>query len=148
MVLLIQRTEGALLCVVDDNGQRSDVGQIHGGIVVYIGFAVGDDEGQFDKWTDKLINIRIFEDGSGKMNRSVRDTAQGIMVIPNFTLAGNMKKGNRPSFDSAMAPSEAHDLFIKFVKMLRHKYPEVVSGIFGADMRIEQKNSGPVNIIL
>jgi D-tyrosyl-tRNA(Tyr) deacylase len=147
VIILTQRTEGASLDIVA-NGVRQHVGSIAHGLVVYVGFEKTDCEIDYTKYAEKMLNLRIFEDDAGKMNRSVRDINAGIMVIPNFTLAGNAEKGNRPSFDGAMVPAEAKTCFDRYCAAVQSAHHTVICGLFGADMRIAQKNDGPINIIL
>lgn len=146
MTILVQRVENASLSIVEDI-ERKFIGDISTGLVVYIGFAEGDTDQDFDKYATKLVNLRIFEDEQGKMNKAVADCDHGIMLIPNFTLCAKTKKGNRPSFDSAMPPQQANEMFDTFLETLQSKCDKVVGGIFGADMRINQSNQGPINII-
>lgn len=146
MVILVQRVEEASLSIVE-NDQKKFIGDINTGLVVYIGFAKDDTDKDFDKYASKLVNLRIFEDDQGKMNKAVADNDHGIMLIPNFTLSACTKKGNRPSFDNAMRPEQAKEMFEKFLETLKSKNKNVVGGIFGADMRINQSNLGPINII-
>lgn len=147
MVILAQRVENAELSIIEQN-RKKFIGDIGKGLVVYIGFSRKDTEANFEKYAEKIVNLRIFSDKQGKMNQSVADKNLGIMIIPNFTLSACTKKGNRPSFDNAMRPEPARALFNKFVEVLKTKNSKVVSGIFGADMRIGQMNHGPINIIL
>lgn len=147
MKILCQRVESAALVIVE-NGAKKNIGEIATGLVVYVGFAVGDLADDFDKYSSKIVNLRIFEDDAGKMNKSVGDNGYGIMLIPNFTLVATTKKGNRPSFDCAMSPQEAKEMFCMFADCLQKKCKNVVLGVFGADMRINQNNLGPINIIL
>lgn len=147
MILLAQRTEGASLDVAE-NGIRRHIGSIPHGLVVYVGFEKTDSEIDYVKYAEKMLNLRVFEDDAGKMNRSVRDINAGIMVIPNFTLAGSAEKGNRPSFDGAMVPADAKICFDRFCAAVQSAHGTVICGVFGADMRIAQQNDGPINIIL
>jgi D-tyrosyl-tRNA(Tyr) deacylase len=147
MILLAQRTEGATLDIVAD-GVRTHVGRIAAGLVVYVGFEKIDADIDYAKYAEKMLNLRIFEDDAGKMNRSLRDISAGIMIIPNFTLAADASKGNRPSFDDAMPPIEARLCFESFYNAVNTAHSMVVCGIFGADMRITQHNNGPINMIL
>lgn len=146
MVILVQRVEEASLSIVEEQ-EKQFIGAINTGLVVYVGFAKGDTDEEFDKYASKIVNLRIFEDDQGKMNKAVADHGYDIMLIPNFTLCARTKKGNRPSFDSAMPPEQATEMFEKFLKILKSKNGKVVGGIFGADMRINQSNLGPINII-
>lgn len=147
MIILAQRTEGATLDIVE-GGVRKHIGRIAAGLVVYVGFEKIDADIEYGKYAEKMLNLRIFEDDAGKMNRSLRDITAGIMIIPNFTLAADASKGNRPSFDDAMPPGDARLCFESFCSAVNTAHSTVVCGVFGADMRIAQHNNGPINIIL
>ena len=147
MIILSQRVEGASLKIYE-NESLEFIGDMKDGLVVYVGFEQGDSCDDFDKYTSKIVNLRCFGDAEGKMNKSIIDNGYSIMIIPNFTLAGSCKKGNRPSFNNALAPEQAKVMFLDFVNQLSLKCKHTVSGIFGADMRIEQHNLGPVNLLI
>jgi D-tyrosyl-tRNA(Tyr) deacylase len=147
MKLLVQRVTSARL-EVEQDGQRVNVGTIGPGLVVYTGIEKGDASVVVETLAAKLTTLRIFEDEQGKMNRSVVDIGGSVMVIPNFTLAGNTRKGTRPSFDNAMAPAQARPMFEMFVRLVAGSGRPVVPGVFGASMFINQENAGPVSILI
>ena len=122
-------------------------GSIDHGFVVLVGFTDGDDESIIDKMINKIVNLRIFEDENEKMNLSILDTNGSILSISQFTLYANCKEGRRPSFTSAMNPNDATKLYDIFNKKLSEFVP-VETGIFGADMKVEIYNDGPVTIVL
>ena len=122
-------------------------GEIDNGFVLLSGFKPGDNEPIVDKMIDKIVNLRVFEDENEKMNLSLLDTNGSILNISQFTLYADTKKGRRPSFINAMAPGEAEILY----KYMNQKLSEIVhteTGIFGADMKVEIYNDGPVTIVL
>ena len=122
-------------------------GSINKGYVLLVGFTHGDTTDIVDKMINKILNLRIFEDENDKMNLSIKDINGSILSISQFTLYADSKKGNRPSFINAMKPDEASKLYDYFNQDLS-KYIEVNTGIFGADMKVEIYNDGPVTIIL
>ena len=122
-------------------------GSIDHGFVVLVGFTDGDDESIIDKMINKIVNLRIFEDENEKMNLSILDTGGSILSISQFTLYANAKEGRRPSFVEAMNPTDASNLYDIFNKKLSD-IVHVETGIFGADMKVEIYNDGPVTIIL
>jgi len=123
-------------------------GQCQDGLLVYVGIFVGDEAADAEKLADKIAGLRIFSDECGKMNHNVRDARGGILVIPNFTLAADTRKGRRPSFDSAARPGEAYMLFDAFAAALKGHGCQVETGRFGAHMIIDSQANGPVNVIL
>ena len=122
-------------------------GEIDHGYVVLVGFTEGDNEAIIDKMVNKIVNLRIFEDDQGKINLSILDVNGSILSISQFTLYANCKEGRRPSFVSAMNPNDATKLYDIFNKKLSEFVP-VETGIFGADMKVEIYNDGPVTIVL
>ena len=122
-------------------------GEIDHGYVVLVGFTEGDNEAIIDKMVNKIVNLRIFEDDQGKMNLSILDVNGSILSISQFTLYANCKEGRRPSFTEALNPTEATKLYDIFNEKLR-EYVIVETGIFGADMKVEIYNDGPVTIVL
>lgn len=125
------------------------LGRIGQGLLVLLG-VTHDDGVQDARWmAEKILRLRIFEDGAGKMNRSVEDVGGGILVVSQFTLYGDARKGNRPGFDAAAAPSLAEPLYDEVVRSLRAMTSlPVETGRFGADMAVELLNDGPVTILL
>jgi D-tyrosyl-tRNA(Tyr) deacylase len=124
------------------------VGQIGKGMVLLVGATVGDGEKEVVYLADKCANLRIFEDAQGKMNLSVLEVGGEILVISQFTLYGDTKKGRRPSFTEAMEPKEAEKLYLMFIDYLKEKGLRVEQGIFGAKMLVKIFNDGPVTFIL
>ena len=122
-------------------------GEIDHGYVVLVGFTEGDNEAIIDKMVNKIVNLRIFEDDQGKINLSILDVNGSILSISQFTLYANCKEGRRPSFTEALNPAEATKLYDIFNEKLR-EYVIVETGIFGADMKVEIYNDGPVTIVL
>lgn len=123
-------------------------GEIDNGLVIFVGFTNGDNEEIINKMIDKIINLRIFEDEKGLMNLSLLDINGSILSISQFTLYADAKKGRRPSFINALEPNESSKLYDIFNKKLKEKNIKVETGIFGADMKVEIFNDGPVTIML
>ena len=142
MKFVAQRVASAALCV---SGEL--VSEIGRGLVVYLGVKAGDNEKQAEKAMEKVALLRVFEDEAGKMNLSVRDVQGEVLLVSQFTLYGDARKGNRPSFSEAERPERADALYEHAVSYLRSLGVPVKTGVFGADMQIEQHNDGPVTII-
>ena len=142
MKFVAQRVASAALCV---SGEL--VSEIGRGLVVYLGVKAGDNEKQAEKAMEKVVLLRVFEDEAGKMNLSVRDVQGEVLLVSQFTLYGDAKKGNRPSFSEAERPERADALYEHAVSYLRSLGVPVKTGVFGADMQISQHNDGPVTII-
>ncbi len=143
MKLIIQRTDSVELFI--GNTLKSKTGK---GLMVLFGTKTGDTEKPILKIADKLINLRIFEDDNGKMNRSILDIKGEIMVVSQFTLYADLKKGRRPSFNAALEPMEAERLYLLFIDVLKKSGLNIQTGEFGAKMNIKFNNDGPVTIIL
>ena len=143
MKALLQRVAEAR---VDIAGRT--VGAIGPGLLVLLCAERGDGEAQADRMLAKILKLRIFSDEAGKMNRSVQDTAGGLLVVSQFTLAADASGGNRPSFTQAAPPDEGRRLYEYFVAQARVAHPEVATGEFGADMQVRLVNDGPVTIAL
>ena len=143
MKTVIQRITSASVTV-----EGRIVGEAGRGILVLLGVEKGDAEARADWLAEKIINLRIFEDEAGKMNLSLRDVNGSLLVVSQFTLAGNCDKGRRPSFDSAAAPEEGRRLYEYFVEALKRLGAPVATGIFQADMQVSLVNDGPVTFIL
>lgn len=124
------------------------VGEIARGLVVLLGVGRDDDERDTTYLVDKVAGLRIFEDDAGKMNRSVGEIAGGVLVISQFTLYGDCRKGRRPGFSSAAPPELANRLYLGFVARLRAHNIPVATGIFQADMQVELTNDGPVTLLV
>lgn len=124
------------------------ISSIDFGLTVFLGVKQGDSEAQVEKIAYKIANLRIFEDGAGKMNLSVKDVGGEILLVSQFTLYGDCSHGNRPSFSTAEEPVRAKALYELCAEKLKGYGLPVKTGVFGADMKIEQFNDGPVSIIL
>jgi len=123
-------------------------GEIGPGLVVLLGVQVGDVDADADALAEKVLNLRIFPDEAGHMNRSVLETRGGLLVVSQFTLLGDARKGRRPSFIDAARPEEADRLYLRFVERLRLSKLAVATGVFRADMDVALVNQGPVTILL
>ena len=143
MKAVIQRVTSA--SVVVDGRTAAEIGQ---GILVLLGVEKGDAEAQADWLAEKITGLRIFSDEAGKMNRSVQDCGGSLLVVSQFTLAGNCAKGKRPSFDTAAPPEEGKRLYDHFVQAARRAGLPVETGSFQADMQVSLVNDGPVTFIL
>ena len=143
MKAVIQRVTSASVTV-----EGRIVGRIGQGLLVLLGVEKGDAEAQADWLVEKIAGLRIFCDDGGKMNLSVRDIGGALLVVSQFTLAGNCAKGKRPSFDTAAAPADGQRLYEYFLEAARLLGLPVESGIFQADMRVALVNDGPVTFIL
>ena len=126
----------------------SVIGQIGQGFLILLGVTHEDTEAQAVKLADKLMGLRIFEDENGKMNRSLEDVGGQVLVVSQFTLYGNCKKGRRPEFLAATRPEIAIPLYEKFIALCRDKGFSVETGEFGAEMLVESVNDGPVTLIV
>ncbi len=126
----------------------SVIGQIGQGSLILLGVTHEDTEAQAVKLADKLMGLRIFEDENGKMNRSLEDVGGQVLVVSQFTLYGNCKKGRRPEFLAAARPEIAIPLYEKFIALCRDKGFSVETGEFGAEMLVESVNDGPVTLIV
>lgn len=124
------------------------VGEIGPGLCVLLGVARDDDEAAADRLAERLARLRIFENEDGKFDRSLIDTGGAALVVSNFTLLGDTAKGNRPSFSEAAEPAAADALYETFCSSLRALSVDVETGVFGARMRLELANDGPVTIVL
>jgi len=124
------------------------VGAVGKGLVVLLGVARGDVEGDARALADKVAALRVFEDAAGKMNLALAEVAGGVLVVSQFTLLGDARKGNRPSFIDAAGPEEGNALYRRFCDLLREKGLPVATGVFRAMMEVELTNAGPVTILL
>jgi D-tyrosyl-tRNA(Tyr) deacylase len=124
------------------------VGRIGPGLLVLLGIARSDEEKDADYLADKAVHLRIFEDGNGKMNRSLLETGGEVLVVSQFTLLGDCRKGRRPSFVEAAPPERAEQLYEYFVDQLKMKGITVATGRFQAMMAVSLINDGPVTLIL
>jgi D-tyrosyl-tRNA(Tyr) deacylase len=143
MLAVIQRVTAAEVRIDD-----KIVGQIGPGLLVLLGVSRSDDEKDADYLSDKIVHLRILEDEEGKMNRSLIETGGEIMVVSQFTLLGDCRKGRRPSFVEAAPAKTAEGLYEYFVGQLRSKGTPVATGRFQAKMAVSLVNNGPVTLIL
>jgi len=124
------------------------VGAVGRGLAVLLGVAEGDDDAAASYLSDKVAALRIFEDDAGKMNRAVAEVGGGVLVVSQFTLLGDARKGNRPGFSAAAPPEAANALYERFCGYLREKGLTVATGVFRAHMEVELVNEGPVTLLL
>lgn len=143
MRVLVQRCDKANV-KVDSN----IVGSINKGLMILVGFTEGDNFDTIKYMTDKVVNLRVFDDENGIMNKSLLDKSYSILSVSQFTLYGDASKGRRPSYVNALNGSLAKPLYDKFNEELRKYGIKVETGIFGADMKVELINDGPVTIML
>jgi D-tyrosyl-tRNA(Tyr) deacylase len=143
MRLVIQRVSSASVTV--ENNAAGKIGQ---GLVILAGFSHLDDEATIGRLAEKAVNLRIFEDAEGKMNLSLMDVKGAILLVSQFTLYADCRKGRRPSFTDAAAPEKAEALYQKTIRAFKSYGIEVQTGIFGARMLVSTNNDGPVTIML
>lgn len=143
MRALIQRVSQAEVKV-----SGKTVGAIEGGLLVLLGVEKTDTPELAEKLLEKVLKYRIFGDSDDKMNLSLRDTAGGLLVVSQFTLVADTRKGLRPSFSSGATPALGEELYDLFVAKARDRHPEVATGAFGADMQVSLCNDGPVTFML
>ncbi|QIB65808.1 D-aminoacyl-tRNA deacylase [Kineobactrum salinum] len=124
------------------------VGEIGPGLLVFLGLDRGDDRVVGSRMLDKLLAYRLFADAAGRMNSSVSDVAGGVLLLSQFTLSADTRRGLRPSFSSALPPAEAEPLYQWMLVQLRERHPVVAAGQFGADMQVSLVNDGPVTFLL
>ena len=143
MRMVIQRV---LQAQVETEGQR--ISQISNGLLVYLSVAKTDTLKDAQFMAEKLVNLRIFADEAGKMNRSVLDVVGAILLVSNFTLHGDCRKGRRPSFDAAAEPKLAEQLYEKVAELIAEQGVAVEKGAFGEHMQVSSVNDGPVTFLL
>ena len=143
MKLVVQRVRNASVTV-----ENSIVGKINQGFLVLLGVAPEDTEDIADYLVQKLIKLRVFEDKNEKMNLGLKDINGELLIVSQFTLYADCTKGNRPSFTNAADPEKANELYEYFIKKCKEENVKVEHGVFGADMKVELLNDGPVTIIL
>lgn len=144
MKIVIQRVSKVSVVV-----QKKEIGSIQKGLLLLVGIKKGDSEEEVDWLVQKVLNMRIFEDKEGKMNKSVSDVNGEIMIVPNFTLYADATRGNRPRFSDAERPRKAEKLYQLMIKSMKEQTSlKVTTGAFGADMDVLLTNDGPVTIIL
>lgn len=142
MKAVIQRVDRARILV-----EGACFGQIGNGLLVFLGVEKTDGERDIDRVVAKIAGLRVFEDEAGKMNRSVQDADGAVLLVSQFTIAGSIEKGRRPSFDNAMDPVVAEKLVQRAITGLREKGLHVETGRFGAMMQVELVNNGPATFI-
>jgi D-tyrosyl-tRNA(Tyr) deacylase len=143
MRIVLQRVSRARVSI-----DGEEVGAIGPGLLVLLGIKQGDAAESVQRLADKLIGLRIFADDEGKMNRDVREAGGGVLVVSQFTLYGDTKKGRRPSFLDSARPEEAIPLYEAFIAAVKAQGVPVATGRFGAMMQVELVNDGPVTLIL
>jgi D-aminoacyl-tRNA deacylase len=140
---LLQRVSGASITV--DGQKVAEIGQ---GLVVLIGVAAADTPADADRLLQRLLSYRVFDDSAGRMNRSIADMQGGLLLVPQFTLAAETRKGTRPGFSGAAPPAQGLALFDHLVAAARASHSKVETGVFGAHMRLSLINDGPVTFWL
>jgi len=143
MIALLQRVQHAHVEV-----DQQIIAEIKQGLLLFIGIEKPDDRTKADRLMQRFLDYRVFSDEQGKMNLSVKDIQAGVLLIPQFTLAADTKKGNRPSFSSAAPPERGLELFSYLVSQTQAQYHTVACGRFAADMQISLTNDGPVTFWL
>lgn len=143
MKIVLQRVNHATV-KVDGN----ITGSIDKGYVILLGLGAGDNKSKIEKIVDKIQKLRLFSDENGKTNLSVNDVGGGILVVSQFTLYADCRKGNRPSFENAAEPALAEELYAYFLEYAKDKFKTVGHGVFGAYMQVELANDGPFTVIL
>ena len=143
MIALIQRVTQAEVVVAEQH-----VGQIGPGLLALIGVEREDSERNAERLVERLLGYRVFADAEGRMNRSLREVGGGLLLVPQFTLAADTKKGTRAGFSTAAAPEEARRLFDLLAALARRRHADVATGVFGAEMFVSLVNRGPVTFWL
>ena len=143
MLIVLQRVLKASVSIDD-----SIYSSIENGFVALVGFQPDDNENDLSFMVRKILRIRIFDDENGALNQSISDINGDILLVPNFTLAADTSRGNRPGFSTAMPPTDAKEMFEKFVDDVSSLHTKVSSGLFGADMQVSLINDGPITISL
>ncbi len=143
MIALLQRVTSASVTV-----DKETVGAIDAGLLVLVGIEPGDREPQARRMCERLLGYRIFGDAAGKMNLPLADAGGGLLLVPQFTLAADTRKGMRPSFTTAATPDDGQRWFDRLVELARAAHPRVATGRFGAHMQVHLVNDGPATFIL
>ena len=143
MRLVVQRVDNASVTI--ENEIFSSIGR---GYLILFGAEKGDTKAQADWLANKVSVLRCFSDENGKMNLSIKDIQGEMLIVSQFTLAGDVKKGTRPSFDKAMAPNEANEMYEYFISKVREQNIPVKTGVFGAHMEVKLLNNGPVTFVI
>ena len=148
MKLVIQRAHAARVEVANAQGETETVGQIERGLVVFVGVTDTDTEANARKCAAKIANLRVFDDEDGKFNLNLAQVEGAVLLVSNFTLCGELKKGNRPTFTGAAKPDQANALYERLATLLRELNVPVQTGRFGAEMRVVVENDGPFTLTL
>jgi D-tyrosyl-tRNA(Tyr) deacylase len=148
MRALVQRVSEASVTSFRDDGSLAARGRIGPGLLILLGVGRGDDESAADRLAERCSRLRIFEDEQGKMNRSLQTVRGAALVVSQFTLYADTSRGLRPSFESAAEPDKAKPLYERFVAALKTAGVETTTGVFGARMKVQLVNEGPVTIML
>lgn len=143
MRAVVQRVSRASVLV-----EQEVIGAIQSGFLILLGVTHSDTTADAESLADKIVGLRVFEDDAGKMNLSLRETGGACLVVSQFTLYGDCRKGRRPSFVAAAEPSQAEQLYETLVAAVRHRGIEVATGRFRAQMSVELVNEGPVTLLL
>ena len=143
MIALLQRVCQAHVSVGEDT-----VADIGPGLLVYVALQLEDSEATLERMSDRVLAYRLFDDATGRMNRSVREVGGDVLLVPQFTLAADTRKGLRASFSKAAEPERARALFDRFADTLQTNYAKVQTGVFGACMQVHSVNDGPVTFWL
>lgn len=143
MKIVLQRVLNASV-----NVDGNTIGQIEKGLLIFLGVETDDSDDILQKYVDKIVKLRIFEDENSKTNRSLADVNGSLLVVSQFTLCADCSHGNRPGFTGAKAPAEAKRMYEKFIELCKEQVPIVEHGEFGADMKVELVNDGPFTILL
>lgn len=143
MRFVIQRVTSA-----DVSIDNKTVGSIGHGVLILFGACDTDTEEMLPKFADKIVKLRIFADAEGKTNLSINDVGGELLIVSQFTLYADCRKGNRPSFVHAGSPDAANLLYEKFVSLCRERVPKVETGVFGADMKVRLENDGPFTVVI
>jgi D-tyrosyl-tRNA(Tyr) deacylase len=143
VIALLQRVSEARVVVAGEI-----VGEIAGGLLTFVCAEAGDTPATGERMLERVLGYRVFADDAGRMNRSLKDIAGGLLLVPQFTLGADTSSGTRPSFSSVAPPDQARQLFADLVERARAMHPAVATGRFGAHMRVELLNDGPVTFWL
>ena len=143
MKIVLQRVTEANVTV-----NNSIIGKINRGLLVLLGVEEADTDDMIQKYVDKIVRLRIFEDENGKTNLALKDVGGSLLVVSQFTLCADCSHGNRPGFTGAKAPAEAKRMYEEFIRLCREQVDIVEHGEFGADMKVNLTNDGPFTILL